>query len=920
MTLFTSLLTNPTALTIADLVAKAALIVGVAAAVTHLLKWRRASAATQHLVWAASIVALVALPVLTLTVPAWIVEVAQAPSAPPIPADAGTSIDSPEPFVSTVGETAQNAAQTPIAPVPQSAATALPSLTLMQFLAGLYLIGLAGLLLRLALGSWSVARLARNTAPVVDPGWLALLRDLSWTLGIDRPVRLLQSDDATIPMTWGTRRPHILLPTEANDWPVERRRAVLTHELAHVVRFDCLTQWLASLVCAFYWVHPAAWYAARRLRVERERACDDYVIQHGMQPREYANELFEVAQKYRGSGITAAAALGMARPSELEGRMLSLMDGVRSHHAASRNWVAAVVLGMAAILVPLGCVQPGIAQANGNLASVYDASDASDMSDMSDVSDAKDADDASDASDANDAEDANDADDAYDANDANDAYDAYDGRTQDPRQTISRSVPARDGGTLVLDLRTGGNIIIRPHDRNTVDLRAQLGGRDWRRTEVTMTPAGSTVRIESRLTPEEGNWSTSHSFQISVPRRQNIRIRSAGGKIDLRDVEGTFTGNTGGGEIILSQLRGTATLTTGGGAITVTDSRLEGAVSTGGGAVQFRNVSGGIRGNGNTGNFGSERGGTVESTGSGVLVSHTAGGDIDIPSAPGGADVRTGGGTIRVGPARGFVHARTGGGAITIESIDGRAHATTGAGAVSIRMVGDPRRGNRDIEVHAGVGAVTLWLPDGIEAEFDIETAYTNNFRRRVRIESDFPLSYSESPDWEARQGTPRKYVRAMGRTGAGTHKIRVRTANGDVTIRRGSRRTSAAPGASSFVSSGPDGSGSDCVGDDCTVTTRNAEPDGFAFVTGEGESRRAAVRAMARNAPEAAAIAGLERIAFEDSDAQVQLEATRELAKFTNITAIRALRRITLEHPSAAVRTLASQSIAKLGRVSGEM
>ena len=358
MTLLASLLTNPAALTVADLVAKAALIVGIAAAVTQLLRWRRASAATQHLVWAASVVALLALPVLTLAAPAWIVEITQSPIATPIRAEVGSLIDSP----GDAGIALDASAQSEIETAPQR--PALPSLSWMQLLAGVYLLGVIGLLLRLVLGSWSVARLARDTTPVANESLLALLRDLSWTMGIDRPVRLLQSDDATIPMTWGTRRPHILLPTEANTWPAERGRAVLTHELAHVVRFDCLTQWLASVACAFYWMHPAVWYAARRLRVERERACDDYVIENGMQPREYASELFEVAQKYRGSGMTAAAALGMARPSELEGRMLSLMDAFRSHHAASRHWTAAVAVGMAVILVPLGCIQPGIAQAN----------------------------------------------------------------------------------------------------------------------------------------------------------------------------------------------------------------------------------------------------------------------------------------------------------------------------------------------------------------------------------------------------------------------------------------------------------------------------------------------------------------------------------------------------------------------------
>src|SRR5207244_6373507 len=102
---------------------------------------------------------------------------------------------------------------------------------------------------------------------------------------------VLDAGPGVMPMTWGALRPVLLLPTEAAGWPAERLRAVLLHELAHVARHDYLTLTMAELAVALYWFHPLAWWAASRMRRERERACDDRVLAAGVAPSGYAAEL-----------------------------------------------------------------------------------------------------------------------------------------------------------------------------------------------------------------------------------------------------------------------------------------------------------------------------------------------------------------------------------------------------------------------------------------------------------------------------------------------------------------------------------------------------------------------------------------------------------------------------------------------------
>jgi BlaR1 peptidase M56 len=202
------------------------------------------------------------------------------------------------------------------------------------------------LLLRLIVGRRMLRRLWSDAGTVRDPAWETLLSQLCCATGLSRRVELRISRGPAVPMTWGTLAPKLLLPAEASEWPLERRRLVLLHELAHVARRDSFSRSLASLACALYWFHPGAWFAARRMRLEQEHAADDRVLMAGGSAQAYALSLLHLA---RGAGARPRfdQAAAMAGMYQLERRLVSITSPAR------RNRPGTLFLSSSALLA--GC-------------------------------------------------------------------------------------------------------------------------------------------------------------------------------------------------------------------------------------------------------------------------------------------------------------------------------------------------------------------------------------------------------------------------------------------------------------------------------------------------------------------------------------------------------------------------------------
>ena len=166
---------------------------------------------------------------------------------------------------------------------------------------------LAGLVLgaaRLALGLRGLARLRASSRPLEDRELEELVAGLRAELGCVRRVELRESTELVTPATIGWRRPIVLLPTDWRDWDREERRAVLSHELAHVRRGDFAAGLAAQLVVAMHFYHPLAHWLANRLRLEQELAADAWGAQLSGGKASYLATLARMALRRDGPAPT----------------------------------------------------------------------------------------------------------------------------------------------------------------------------------------------------------------------------------------------------------------------------------------------------------------------------------------------------------------------------------------------------------------------------------------------------------------------------------------------------------------------------------------------------------------------------------------------------------------------------------------
>jgi DUF4097 and DUF4098 domain-containing protein YvlB len=404
-------------------------------------------------------------------------------------------------------------------------------------------------------------------------------------------------------------------------------------------------------------------------------------------------------------------------------------------------------------------------------------------------------------------------------------------------RVIEKEFKLGKGKKLELEIDSGGSLEIEGWDKKSVDVRVQIKGRDADDVEVEFDKKSSGLVIHSYF-ESRGDHKAYIDFEIRVPDKFDISIDSKGGRVSIAGVEGTFSGKTMGGSIELERLKGEVALTTMGGSIEVINSDLDGKVKTMGGSVVVEDVVGDLEGSTMGGDieyrnvkrrsgkqedevsihtmggdievdragkrvhvktYGGDievsrseeveamtMGGDIEVAKSKKVNVKTMGGDIDVEEAREGAHLETMGGDITIGAAGEYVKAKTMGGDIEVRKIDGWVKATTMGGDVMVKMVGDPDKGRRDVEIKSMGGQIELEVPAGLDMTFDIELAYTKDAKRDYEIISDFDMEIEKTKKWERYGGTKKKYIYGTGTVGSGKHEIKIKTVNGNIYIRKG--------------------------------------------------------------------------------------------------------------------------------------
>lgn len=170
-------------------------------------------------------------------------------------------------------------------------------------------VGAAALGLYFVVGYWRATREFDMSLPVEHPFCGEWLQRQKERMPLRRQIRIRQFDRIGTPLTYGVRRPTILLPNQTLEEQPKTLTYILTHEYVHIRRFDCVSKLLLSAALCLHWFNPLVWVMYVLANRDLELSCDEMVLRLlGIENRSaYAMALLEMEEKRSGFGALYSA-------------------------------------------------------------------------------------------------------------------------------------------------------------------------------------------------------------------------------------------------------------------------------------------------------------------------------------------------------------------------------------------------------------------------------------------------------------------------------------------------------------------------------------------------------------------------------------------------------------------------------------
>lgn len=216
--------------------------------------------------------------------------------------------------------------------------------------------------------------LRRQGLQKASADWRLFVSRVSVSMGIRKNVQIWLSEFVSSPVTIGYLKPIILLPVAAlSQLTPAQAEAILLHELSHIKRYDYLINLTVRLIQSFLYFNPFARAFANIIEMEREKTCDDMVMQFQYEPHAYASALLALEKEARQLQLLTVAAF-RGKKSELLIRVESIM-GIKQEEKFSLAKVVNTVAGfgccLAFFVLVMLCHPTKVQTMHGNVAGYF---------------------------------------------------------------------------------------------------------------------------------------------------------------------------------------------------------------------------------------------------------------------------------------------------------------------------------------------------------------------------------------------------------------------------------------------------------------------------------------------------------------------------------------------------------------------